>query len=94
MEETTQQGRRHVAVLPWKQRSRDATLASFTHKKVIYCFLLTESEQEQRPEGGNILFGPFVRSLSIIIRHDRRMLFRRYSIESSLAQLNLYPHQP
>ena len=52
MEEATQQARRHVAVpLPWKQRSRDATLASFTHKKVIYCFLLTESEQEQRPEG-------------------------------------------
>ena len=31
MEEATQQARRHVAVpLPWKQRSLDATLASFT----------------------------------------------------------------
>lgn len=76
-----------------KQRSWDATLASFTHKKwsyIVFCF--AECEQEQRPEGGNILFGPFVRSLSIIIRHDRCMLLRRYSIESSLAQLRLYPH--
>ncbi len=75
-----------------KQRSRDAIPVSFSQKKMpIYCFP-TGSEQELGPKGENILFGPFVRSLSIIIKHDRCMLLRRYSIESSLAQLRSYPH--